>query len=73
MSPIMLRQFWSLVESTQSYIPLTLDDKGLEQWLLRQVRSERPLNHDETNLLSAYIQTRLPLIRDLAEERHPSC
>jgi hypothetical protein len=72
MSPIMLRQFWSFVESTQASIPLTLDDKGLEQWLLRQVRSERPLNHDETNILSAYIQTRLPLIRDLASDRQPS-
>jgi hypothetical protein len=68
MSPIMLRQFWSLIESAQSHIPLTLDDKGLEQWLLRQVRSNRSLNHDETDVLSTYIQTRLPLIRDLAEE-----
>jgi hypothetical protein len=73
MSPIMLRQFWSLVESAQSYIPLTLDDKGLEQWLLRQVRSERGLNHDETHVLSTYIQTRLPLIRDFVEEHQPSC
>ncbi|WP_416675577.1 hypothetical protein [Egbenema bharatensis] len=73
MSPIMLRQFWSLVESAHSHIPLTLDDQGLEQWLLRQVRSERSLNRDETNVLSAYIQTRLPLIRDLAEEHQPSC
>ena len=66
MSPTMMRQFWSLIEMTQANIPLSLDDRSLVQWLLRQVRSERSLNH-ETNVLSDYIQSRLPLIRDLAQ------
>ena len=73
MSPKMLRQFWSLVEATRSNIPLTLDDRSLTQWLLRQAYSEQSLNNTETDLLSAYIQTRLPLIRDLAQEYQPSC
>jgi len=67
MSPTMMRQFWSLVEMTQANIPLSLDDRSLVQWLLRQIRSERSLNNDETNVLTDYIQTRLPLIRDLAQ------
>lgn len=67
MSPTMMRQFWSLIEMTQANIPLSLDDRSLVQWLLRQIRSERSLNHDETNVLSDYIQSRLPLIRDLAQ------
>lgn len=67
MSPTMMRQFWSLIEMTQASIPLSLDDRSLVQWLLRQIRSQRSLNHDETDVLSDYIQSRLPLIRDLAQ------
>lgn len=73
MSPAMMRQFWSLVEMTRSNIPLSLDDRSLSQWLLRQVRSERSLNNQETDVLADYIQSRLPLIRDLAQEHQPSC
>ncbi len=73
MSPIMLRQFWSLIETTQANIPLALDDKSLAQWLLRHIRSERALNTDETDVLSHYIHTRLPLIRDLAQQHQLLC
>ncbi|NJR62525.1 MAG: hypothetical protein HC769_29210 [Cyanobacteria bacterium CRU_2_1] len=66
MSPMMMRQFWSLIETTS--IPLMLDDNNLAQWLLRRIRSERSLDSKETDLLSAYIRDRLPLIRDLAQE-----
>lgn len=69
MSPLMLRQLWSLIETTQSNILLNLDDASLVQWLLRQITAQRSLDHQETNLLSAYIQSRLVLIRDLAQER----
>jgi hypothetical protein len=64
----MMRQFWSLVDGVRSSIPLSLDDNSLEQWLLRQLRSEQSLNHHETRIVRAYIHTRLPLIRDLAQE-----
>lgn len=67
MNPSMMRQFWSLVEMTQANIPVGLDDRSLSQWLLRQVRSERSLNNHETDVLADYIQSRLPLIRDLAQ------
>lgn len=69
MTPLMLRQLWALVETTQSNILLSLDDSSLVQWLLRQVRSERSLDHHELDALSAYIQSRLPLIRDVAQGR----
>jgi hypothetical protein len=65
----MLRQFWSLVETTQSSILLDLDDASLVQWLLRQIKSERSLNLDEAAALNTYIRSRLPLIRDLAYSR----
>lgn len=73
MSPMMMRQFWSLVEATQSNIPITLDDGSLVQWLLRQVRSERSLDNRETDLLCDYIHSRLPLIRDLAQDQQFFC
>ncbi|GAB4367388.1 MAG: hypothetical protein Kow00121_05660 [Elainellaceae cyanobacterium] len=72
MSPIMMRQFWSLVETTQTNIPLALDDRSLVQWLLRQIRSEQQLDSRETDILRDYIHTRLPLIRDLAQEYQAS-
>lgn len=74
MSPTVMRQFWSLVDGVRSNIPLSLDDTGLEQWLLRQLRSQGALNHHEATMVSAYIHARLPLIRDLAQEQqHLAC
>ena len=72
MTPSMLRQLWSVVEMTQSNILLKLDDASLVQWLLKQLTTQRSLNRDEANILSDYIQSRLTLIRDLAQERQSS-
>ncbi|QZZ20286.1 hypothetical protein J5X98_23990 [Leptothermofonsia sichuanensis E412] len=69
MSPFMLRQLWSLVETTQSNVLLNLDDTSLVQWLLKQLINQRSLNHEETVIFSTYIRSRLPLIRDLARSR----
>ncbi|MDX2096862.1 MAG: hypothetical protein SFW36_03730 [Leptolyngbyaceae cyanobacterium bins.59] len=69
MTPLMLRQLWSLVEATQATILLNLDDSSLVQWLLRQLYQERPLNNHETDILQGYIESRLTLIRDLAHDR----
>ncbi|WNZ24021.1 hypothetical protein HJG54_14915 [Leptolyngbya sp. NK1-12] len=68
MSPTMMRQFWSLVEGIRANIPVALDDNSLEQWLLRQLRSEQALNYRETAIFSNYIHSRLPLIRELVQE-----
>ncbi len=69
MTPIMLRQLWTLVEATQAQLLLNLDDTSLVQCLIRQLRNQRYLNTEESTILSSYIRTKLPLIRDLAEER----
>lgn len=68
MSPRIMHQFWSLVDTTRGTIPAALDDVSLVQWLLRQVRSRQVLNTSETDALSTYIASRLPLIRDLIQE-----
>lgn len=68
MNPNLLHQLWSLVESSQSHWLLSLDDKSLVHWLIDQIAGERALNPTETDLLTCYIQTRLPLIRDIAQQ-----
>jgi len=69
MTPLMLRQLWYLVETTQANLLLSLDDSSLVQLLLRQLSHHRSLNHQEADLVGSYIQSRINLIRDLAEER----
>jgi hypothetical protein len=69
MTPLLLRQLWSLVDTTQSNILLNLDDHSLVQWLTRQVGTECALNHCEVDTLSHYIYSRLALIRDIADAR----
>lgn len=69
MTPIMLRQLWALIETTQANVLLTLDDSNLVQWLLRQLRQERSLDNQEAYVLKDYIHSRLTLIRDLAQAR----
>jgi len=69
MSPSMLRQLWSVVETSQSQLLLNLDDSSLVLWLLKQLKTQRSLDHDEANAYTHYIHSKLPLIRDLAGSR----
>jgi len=69
MTPTILRQLWSIVETTQANILLKLDDASLVQWLLKQTKTQASLDCNEINILSDYIHSRLTLIRDLAQER----
>ncbi|MGC9528547.1 MAG: hypothetical protein ACP5D7_23695 [Limnospira sp.] len=69
MTPTMLRQLWSLVETTQPSQLVSLDDDSLVQCLLRRLKTESSINGQEVDLLNDYISSRLSLIRDLAEAR----
>ena len=69
MTPLMLRQLWSLIETTQATLLVTLDDATLVQSLLKQLKNNSALNGNETDMLNDYIESRLSLIRDLAEQR----
>lgn len=69
MTPLMLRNLWSVVEMTQSHILLRLDDASLVQCLMKQLATQKMMNRDEANILSDYIQSRVALIRDLAQDR----
>lgn len=67
MTPTILRQLWSVVETTQSNTLLKLDDASLVQWLLKQTKNQASLDQQEIHGLSEYIYSRLNLIRDLAQ------
>lgn len=69
MTPTMLRQLWSLIENSQATTLISLDDATLVQWLIKQLKTRNALNGKEADLINEYIQSRLSLIRDLAEER----
>jgi len=69
MTPTMLRKLWSLVEATQASLLVNLDDADLAQLLLKRLQTESNINCTEKDLLHEYIQTRLSLIRDVAEAR----
>jgi len=73
MNPHLLRQFWSLVETTQSNILLSLDDASLIQCLLGQLQQQRLLNKDEASILNDYANSKLTLIRDIAQNRQTLC
>lgn len=69
MTPKIMRQLWSVVETAQAKTLLQLDDATLVQWLVKQIKTQALLDGHETDFLSDYIQSRLSLIRDLAYER----
>ena len=69
MTPTMLRQLSSVVQNSQATTLVSLDDATLIQWLVKQLKKRSTLNCTEANLIHEYIQSRLSLIRDLAEER----
>ena len=69
MTPNVIRQFWSLIEVTQTHILLSLDDASLVKCLVNQFQAQGKLNADQAQDLRTYIHRRLPLIRELAQER----
>lgn len=69
MTPTMLRQLWSLIEKTQANFLLKLDDTSLVDWLLKQLEHQQALNPEEVHILSNYLNNRLSLIRDIAQQQ----
>jgi hypothetical protein len=69
MNSSILRQLWSVVEETQANILLSFGDTELVQQLVEQVESRGLLNTEEVGTVSAYLNSRLLLIRDMARAR----
>ena len=69
MTSSLLRQFWSVVEATQTVTLMALDDTKLVEQLIGQLRKQCSLNSEQTEMIGVYIRSRLPLVRDLAQAR----
>jgi len=69
MDASMLRQIWSAIERTQAGVLLRLNDTELACELLGQIENRRPLSDEESKVASAYLRSKVLLIRDLAEAR----
>jgi hypothetical protein len=67
--PGLLRQFWTVVETTQTTLLLNLDDPSLVQQLTHELKTQQTLDLDEAKAVNHYIQSKLPLIRDMAQSR----
>ncbi len=68
-TPNMMRQLWTLVESTQVSTLLQFEDSDLVQFLLKRFKAQQSIDPQDASSLNIYIQSKLPLIRDLAEDR----
>lgn len=71
-NPLRLRQIWTLVESSQASLLVRLDDPDLEQWLMRQFTKDQTLSPSESQAIIHYVHSKLPLIRDMAEQKVPA-
>lgn len=68
-TPNMMRQLWALVESTQVNTLLQFEDSDLVQFLLKRFKAQQSIDAQDASNLDTYIHSKLPLIRDLAEDR----
>jgi hypothetical protein len=69
MNSSVLRQLWSVVEETQANILLSFGDTELVQQLVAQIELRGLLNTEEVGTVSAYVSSRILLIRDMARAR----
>jgi hypothetical protein len=69
MTPNIMRQLWSVVENTHAKTLLNMDDASLVQLLVKQTKTMVSLDGNEAKYLSDYVQARLALIRNVAQER----
>ena len=69
MTPLLLRQCWNVVETTQANLLLYLDDYTLVRYLTQDLQKQQALDAAEETAVNHYIESRLPLIRDIAQSR----
>ncbi len=65
----MTQQIWAVIESTQVSALLQFDDSALVQLLLNRFEGEQYLDPQTVSSLDSYLQSKLPLIRDIAEAK----
>ena len=63
-----LRQLWSIIESTPGQRISSLDDSAIVQWLTDLLQADPTFDSESLPTVSHYIRARMPLIRDLAQQ-----
>ena len=63
----LLRQLWSVVESAPNQRFSSLDDSGVLQWLTELLQADPTFDIRNLPVVSSYIRTKMPLIRDVAQ------
>jgi hypothetical protein len=66
---LILRKLWSTIEQIQSHTLLGLKDRDLPGQIVQEFEKNNPLSPEEYNFAMVYLESRIPLIRDLAESR----
>lgn len=66
---VTMRHVWSVIEETETKTILGLNDADLLKQLLNQLEKKNLLSGEQVGAMSAYISSRVPLIRDLAHSR----
>ena len=69
MSPFLLRQLWSIIDTAHSSHILSLDDQSLASWVVQQLCHQSQLDNGELTQVNHYIQSKIPLIRDIAQNK----
>jgi hypothetical protein len=69
MSANLIKAIWRAVEATQSATLLRLDDGELLSTLIKRLKNTNSITNAEVGDASFYINSRLSLIRDLAQSR----
>ena len=69
MSANLIKAIWRAVETTQSATLLRLDDRELLSALIKRLKNSNSITNAEVGDASFYINSRLSLIRDLAQSR----
>lgn len=66
MQPILMSHVWKVVETIPKTQLLGLSDHALTDCLFKKVSEQQRLSSVETEMVKAYINSRLTLIRDMA-------
>lgn len=66
MTPLLMHRVWAFIEDMHPHVLQSLDDVSLEQLLIQRLCQEQSLDRNQANVVSDYIRSRLPLIREIA-------
>ncbi len=69
MNITLLRQTWSLIETTNASELLEIGETELIQRLLSRIDAQKPLADKERVCLNDYLHSKISLIKDTAEAR----